>query len=138
MNLTNRGETDPIGDACASALVRQERLIVVAAVDGGLVQQAADAAKTDRSERTIRGGRGRQDCEVGPAAAVVGKIVERSLIEADGEVLPRGVDAGHVGWRKSERSGGIQRDVHRRGPPDLYHDVRDCKGMKPGAVTSTV
>ena len=78
VNLTNRGETDPIGDACASALVRQERLVVVAAVDGGLVQQAADAAKTDRSERTIWGGRGRQECELDQRRPLLG----RSLNEA--------------------------------------------------------
>ena len=30
------------------------------------------------------------------------------------------------------RSGGIERDVHGRGPPDLYHDVRDCKGSETG------
>ena len=101
VNFTNRGETDPVGDACASALVRQKGLIVVAAIDRIAVEQAADASKTDRAQRTIRGGRGRQECEVGPAAAVVGKIVECRLIEVNGELLPCGVDAGHAGWRKA-------------------------------------
>ena len=73
MNLTNRGKTDPIGDACASPLVRQERLVVVAAVDGGLVQRASDAAKTNRSERTIRRGRGRQDAKLDQRRPLLGR-----------------------------------------------------------------
>lgn len=108
-------------------------------VDSGLVQQAADSAKTHRPERTSWGGRGRQECRVGPAAAIVRNVVERSLIGADREVLARRVDAGmwvgaSLKWAVAESSEAAT-VVARPTSTTAFAMAREAK---PGAVTSTM
>ena len=93
-NFANRPESNPVADARAAALFREEGLVVVTAVYAVVVQQAADAEEADPPGKTINSRGGRENGEVGPATAVVGKIVERCLSQIDGEVRRRGVDPG--------------------------------------------
>src|SRR5690242_21169134 len=61
-------------------------------LDRVVVQQAGDATEADQAKRAVGYGTGRKQREVGPAAAVDGQLVDRSLVDVAGKVLLRRVD----------------------------------------------
>jgi hypothetical protein len=92
LKLTNRGLTDRIADACASAFLCEEGLIVVASVDRAVIQQSRDAAKANQTKCTVRHCARRQQSKVGPTATVDRQLVNRRLIKVAREVLLGSVD----------------------------------------------
>src|SRR6185503_14318076 len=90
--FANRSLADRVTDARAAAFFGEERLIIVAAVDGVVVQQPGDATETDQTEGTVRHCAGRQQREVRPTTTVDRQLVNRSLVDVAGEVLLRGID----------------------------------------------
>src|SRR5882762_8668817 len=85
LEFFNRRLADYVRNAGAAALFSEERLIVVASVNGIVVEQARDATETDQAERAVRNGAGGQDRELGPAAAVDRQFVNRGLIDVAGK-----------------------------------------------------
>src|SRR5260370_27772705 len=64
LKLANRGLANNIRNARAAALFSEERLIVVAAIHGVVVQEARDATKTDQAKSAIRNCAWRKDPEL--------------------------------------------------------------------------
>src|SRR5688572_7404504 len=87
LKLADRRLTDRIAQTGAAAFFAEERLVVVAAVNGVVVEQAGNAAETDQPEATVGNRAGRQNREVGPAAAVDRQFVDLGLIDVGGELL---------------------------------------------------
>src|SRR5205085_4768139 len=83
---------DRVADARTTTLFGEEGLVVIAAVNCVVVQQAGDAAEADQAEGAIGHCAGSEQCEIGPTAAVDGQLVNRSLVDVARKVLLRGVD----------------------------------------------
>ncbi len=92
LKLTNRCLTDWIRAASASSLFREKALVIVAAINGAVIQQAGDTAKTNQTEVAIGCGCRCKNREVGPAASIDREFVDRCLIQVAGKILLRGVD----------------------------------------------
>ncbi len=118
LKLADGRLADRVADARAAALLGEERLVVVAAVDGVVIQQTRDAAERDEAEGAVGHRAGREDGVVRPAAAVDRQVVDRSLVDVGREVLLLGVD---------DRS--LARHLHgllRAGEPEVDVDGRDA------------
>src|SRR6266496_171733 len=78
--LADRCLANHIANARAASLFREERLIVVSAINRAVVQQTRDAAKTYQAKCAVGGRAGSENSKVGPTATVGRKIVQRDLI----------------------------------------------------------
>ncbi len=127
---------DHVADARAAALFREEGLVVVAAVNRVVIQQAGDAAKTYQPERAVGNRAGRQDGEVRPAASIGRQVVDRDLVEVGGEVLLLRVDDGRFGGDLDgrRRAADGQQRVDGGDPPDLDDHVLLPEGREAGGA----
>jgi len=91
---------DRVGSAITSASLGEESVVVIAAIDEGGVLESANAAEGEiavrgRSQATrILGDAGREQGEVGEAAAVQGKIVDGTFVEQCGDGAGLSFDQG--------------------------------------------
>src|SRR5258708_7461524 len=77
-----------VADTRAAALLGEESLIVVAAVNRIVVQKSAHATETNQSKSAgIVDCAGSQQSETGPAAAVDGEVANRGLVEGGSKFL---------------------------------------------------
>ena len=130
LELLHRRLGGGVADAGAAALLGEERLVVVHAVEGVVVEQHADAAKTQQAIAVLVGGHalGLQR-EVRPSAAVAGQVLKRRVAQVGGDgrgacIEPGSLRPHHNGLMCStDREPGSQRghtahlDDNRVGPP---------------------
>ena len=111
--------------AGASALFREERLVVVGAVHGDIVQQGAHSAEADQTEAVgVADHTRRQQNEAGPASAVDGKVFNRGFVQCGSEVSGGDVDQWGLGGN-IHLFGGADGEVraHRSQAADRDNDV---------------
>ena len=115
-----------ITNASSAAFFGKEGLIVVAAINGVVVQKSAHATETDQSEAAGIVDRARSEQrEAGPAAAVNGQVFDGYLVDSGGKFL--GVSVDLRGLRADHDSCASRTDVEARGnlrdATDLHDDL---------------
>src|SRR5436853_2461219 len=84
LELLDRFLADHIIEPRASALFREERLVVVSAVYRVVIQKARYASEAYQSERTVHRNARSQGYKLRPSAAIDGQLVNRFLIDGCG------------------------------------------------------
>src|SRR5438309_1040025 len=97
LKLTNCSLANNVVDAGASALLREERLIVVAAIDCIVVEQSGVPTEADQTKVLVRNRSGSEQSKIRPTRAIDWQLVNRSLVHITREILLRGVDDRRLG-----------------------------------------
>ena len=130
LKLAHGGLTGEVGGAGAAALLGEEGLVVVCAIEGVVVEKNADAAKAELAiALLVRRDRGGEQREVGPPAAVRRQLIDGGLVDVGGECGRAQVNDGSgladfdglLGMRDGEVRGQRSEAAH------LYRDACDVE-----------
>ena len=135
LKLAHRRLTGEVGGAGTAALLGEEGLVVVCAIEGVVVEKNADAAKAELAiALLVRRDRGGEQREVGPPAAVRGQLIDGGLVDVGGECGRAQVNDGSgladfdrlLGMRDGEVRGQRSEAAH------LYRDACDVETGEAG------
>src|SRR5690349_4951804 len=112
LELLNRSFAARITDSRPAALLTEERLIVVRAIHGVIVQQSGDSAKADQPKSAIWHCPRCPEREERPPSPVDGQILNGGLVDVRRKVRPISYDNGS--FRRSYHGLACRRDIQPR------------------------